>query len=337
MDAYLAKRIREKSDSERLSTYIINSLDFFMDKNKDMYDVLCNSLIELIDYHDLKFITENRTSYFSSKKNIIGINTRDMTNMDCATFIHELTHAIHWLFLDFRAPEKYGAERESRVQNPEFKDALRDLMKVIVQMKRYIHKKFLDSHPIDVSVECKNIITYNSIYKLDKDKYILDIKKDINKVIDERKYVNVINKYGKEASDFLAEIERLNKKFEEVIDNIRLNRNEKPDQLFFVLSSLEGVLDSLLLGSLFEGYHNDCLYVRGEGHEKSYFAQDSRLSFMELLADYTVIKTYNNPLIIKMVRNALGAELYTLLEEIWEGIMGRSFNNQETERRTTYA
>ena len=32
MDAYLAKRIRDNSDNERLSEYIISSLDFFMDK-----------------------------------------------------------------------------------------------------------------------------------------------------------------------------------------------------------------------------------------------------------------------------------------------------------------
>ena len=73
MDAYLAKRIRDNSDNERLSEYIISSLDFFMDKNIDMYNSLCNSLIELIDNYGLKFVTENKTSYFSSENNTIGI------------------------------------------------------------------------------------------------------------------------------------------------------------------------------------------------------------------------------------------------------------------------
>lgn len=337
MDAYLAKRIRDNSDNERLSEYIISSLDFYMDKNIDMYNSLCNSLIELIDSYGLKFVTENRTSYFSSEKTIIGINSRNISNINSMVIIHELAHAIHWMYMNFSTPDNYGAERERRVQNLDFKDILRDIMKIIVQMKRYIHKKFEDSHPIDLSIECKNLITYDSIYKIEKDKYIIDTKADIYKKIDKSKYNNVINKYGKETFEFFSEIERLNKKFEEVIDNVRLGRNEKTDQLFFVLSSIEGMMDSLLMGSLLEGYYNDCLYVRGVGHEKSYFAQDSRLSFMELFADYTVIKAYNNPLILKITRNAIGDEIYALLEETWEGIMRRNADIVRTERSSVYA
>ena len=335
MDAYLAKRIRDNSDNEHLSEYIISSLDFFMDKNIDMYNSLCNSLIELIDNYGLKFVTENKTSYFSSENNTIGINRSNISNINCIVIVHELAHAIHWMYMNFSTPDNYESERKSRVQKPDFRNVLRDIMKIIVQMKHYIHKKLVDRHPINLSVECRNLIVYDSIQKLENEKYIIDDKTHIYKKIDENKYINVINKYGKEAFEFLSEIERLNKKFEEVIDNIRLGINEKPDQMFFVLSSIEGMMDSLLMGSLLEGYHNDCLYVRGVGHKKSYFDQDSRLSFMELFADYTVIKAYNNPLILKMTRNAIGDEIYTLLEETWEGIMRRNTNIGE--RSSSYA
>ena len=54
------------------------------------------------------------------------------------------------------------------------------------------------------------------------------------------------------------------------------------------LDAMEGMIDSLLLGELHDGYDNNCIYLRGYGHSKDYFTKDPKNSFIELISGKTV-------------------------------------------------
>ena len=258
MNEYLMVRIKEKSDRSRLSLYIIDSLNYVGKRKRAMFDLLCNGLTDLLDNYGLNFKTVNETSYYSGKDNLIAINERDISHQNQAAFIHELTHAIHCSYYSYEVPDEYEETRESRVETGEFKETFRDLMKVIVEMKKYIYRQFSERHPIDIGVECKNIIYYDKLNKIDNLTYIIDKKDDFYKKMDYKENDIFINIYGRDTYNFYKQSEELNKKFEEIVDNVRLGPNEKPDQIFFVLTALEGMIDSLLLGNLLEGYHNNC-------------------------------------------------------------------------------
>ena len=92
-----------------------------------------------------------------------------------------------------------------------------------------------------------------------------------------------------------------------------MEKNEEVEQLFYVLNSMEDVIDSLLLGKLYDGYRSGCFFLRGPGHGKDYFLGNPNISYCELLTDFSVLYAYNDSMLLEIIKLVIGDEMYNLL------------------------
>jgi len=322
MDEELKKLIEERCENQIVSQYILNSMEYFKTKNLLFYNGLCDSMKNiLLKYKQLTFKMTDNTSFFSEDEYEVGINKKAIEMCRYTTFIHEITHVIHGLGHSFHIPLEYETVRKKIISNDNFINMVRSIMKNIIQIKKAIIELISQRSKKQADFSKK----INFISEETKINNSIFINLNFNNIIKEISNVDL------NFSEMFSMVELINKQFESLIDDIRYRENSTEEQLFHVLSSMEGIIDALLLGALCEGYSNECLYLKGIGHTKDYFEEDLEISYIELLADYSVLKAYNNTTLIEMIESTIGDEMCSMLNESLSSVLGN--NNIDIKRK----
>ena len=314
----LNKIIEERCENRNIYQYILKCLEYFKSRNTIFYSYLCNSIFDLLStYQNFKFVCAD-SGYFSSSECELTIIQKDIEVGDYTSFIHEITHAIHGLQYSYNVPSEYEYLRNQLISNDNFMGLVCDLMKYIIQSKKAIIEQ-----TIEKSQSSKRSITFEKINKeliIDANKINNEIKNDTDKINKNIKLTSNIYNLFKMIDNITPSLEigslmtinnQLNRQFESLIDNI--GYTTFVGERFHVLTSMESMIDSILVGELFSGYKNDCFYIEGYGHKKEYFEKNPANSFKELIADYSVLIAYNDSTLIEMMGIVLGNEMSDLL------------------------
>jgi len=332
IDEKLNKIIEERCENRNIYQYILKCLEYFKGRNITFYNYLCKCIFDLLStYQNFKFVCVD-FSYFSSSKCELAICQKDIKVSDYTTFIHEITHAIHGLQHSYNIPSEYEFLRNQLTSNDNFMGSVCDLMRYIIQSKKAIIEQIMESCQLPKeSIAFEEI---NNILKIDENKINNVIKKDTNKINNNVKLISNIYNIFKIIDNITPSLDigslitinnQLNRQFESLIDNI--GYTTFVGERFHVLSSMEGMIDSIIVGGLFSGYKDACFYLKGWGHEKEYFEKDPKNSFIELIADYAVLITYNDSTLIEMMEKILGKEMSELLRTTLNSMICKENSN----------
>ena len=316
MDEELISLIKRSCNNQSLFEYIIKSINYFKGKNNDFCSNLCESIRTLlIKYPDLSFVVSD-SSYFLLKDREVSISEKAIKTNNYSTFIHEITHAIHGLLFAWDIPSDYESNREKRVGDYSYIVRVQDLMGLILDAKLKIIKKLNEKRREQIPFSKTNNLI-NIEEKVNNDiSFIYNTIDEIKKINKEDMYVYQMYSISKEVS----------KRFEALIDDIKYQEVNDDEQFFHVLTSIEGMMDSMLLGSLHEGFSSGCYYIKGWGHKRDYFANKPENSFVEIIADFAVITAYNDPLAFIMVELFAGTPIYNTLKTSLNKMVGNDPN-----------
>ena len=341
MNIELDKMVKERCMNNIISQFILESIDYFKTRNMDYCSHLCDSITDLLlNKKNLVFTSVESGSFFSEKDSKINISGDKIIRSNYSTFIHEITHAIHYYLHSFKVPNDYEAARRRLVYDDNFMHKIRILMRYIIERKRLIIGKSIQNSPEQIIADA--IAGLNEIIGVDVDHEQTDstVKSDSNKLAfskkcnDISKENNLIYDFviiGNIANDLSAMVslsEQLDRDFELLIDNIGIQYGQSDSgQLFYVLSHMEGMIDSLLLGKLHEGYGNRHFYFRGYGHSKHYFMMSARRSYTELIASFSVLVAYNDPILLELMKLIIGNKMYNILNTSLIEILNYKFTD----------
>ena len=301
MNGEINRIIKERSKNTTISQYILKSIDYFRSRNVGYSIRLCDKIADLLlQEKNLAFTSSDEGSYFSLSDREVSFDKKVIEKNRFSTFIHEITHAFHGIQYSWQIPSEYDEERKRIISNNDFISKIRDLMKYIIESKQRIINEAIARRRMRLNFSKTNncISIENNLNN--EIKIISNINKDIK----------IINNKDVSLHEMFLLSEQLNKDFESLVDNIEYG---EVDQKFHVLSAMEGMIDSLLLGELHKGYGNNCIYLQGYGHSKDYFTKDSKNSFIELIADFSVLTAYNDSMLLEIMKLILGNEIYEML------------------------
>ena len=309
MNEELSRIIEERSKNITISQYILKGIDYFKSRNVGYSSRLCDKISDLLLHEKaLTFISSDEGSFFSLSNSEVNICKKDIRKNDYSTFIHEIIHAIHGIQYSWQIPSEYDDERKRIISNDNFIGKICNLMKYIIESKQRI---------IDQAIVKRRM--QSNFSKINN---YISIENNLNKDI------KIINNNNVSLSELYLLSEQQNKDFESLVDNIEYG---EVDQKFHVLSAMEGMIDSLLLGELREGYGNSCIYLRGYGHPKDYFTKNLKNSFIELIANFSVVTAYNDSALLEIMESILGNEIYGMLNSSLSKIL--DINDVEVKKR----
>ena len=306
MSEELIKLIQERSENEIISQYICDSINYFKARNQQYVEKLCDSIKLLLDEKALLFkISDDGSRFYKDNQlTCVYIGRKSITRKDFTTFIHEITHAIHILLYAMMIPTEYEETRKRITSDAEFSDKMHILFRYIIESK----KKFIELIKRISATHYSGFSKYNNVASI-----VSNNNNITNKISNINNIIDIIDDADIDFSKIISTSRRLNQQFESLIDDIGYGYSAV-EQQFHVLSSIEGLLDSLLLGQLYEGYSSNNCYLRGFGHTKNYFMQDSENSYIELLAEYSVLVAYNDAELLEKIKEILGEEMYNILD-----------------------
>ncbi len=315
IDEELKIIIKERCENQKLYQYIIGCLEYYKSRNEIFYNKLSNVMYDILSsYSDFRFICADK-SYFSPSGLLVAISNKKIRFGAYNTFIHEMTHAIHRLKYSNYVPTSYESIRNRIVANDNFMKSVCELMRFIIKTKKIIVEQTV--RKIRLANESALLNKINKDIKINEEK-----NNDINKIDKLNNLLKIINDVPSsfDLESLIGINRRLNIEFESLVDDVRCNLAVSNE--FHTLSSMEGMIDSLLQGKIHSGYRTDCFYLEGWGHEEEYFKQKPAFSFMELIADYAVIIAQNDFTLIEIIEGIIGKEMSDLLRNSLNEMIG---------------
>lgn len=284
-----------KDTDFKLLNFIVNELKRNLKTNHERTSLDIKKLIEFKKkYPNFKFIdTKNRGGEsFDPNSLEFKINTTNSL-----MYNHEFSHFLYESFED----------KESLLDEYEKIRSKVDTNDNIIKIKKYLsvfHQQYESSKEIFKELYYDNIRKKYKSFENYVESVYISLKDDVPSLIE------IWNSETKTISyPFIMEFN-----FKDIVLNFL--ENEKNEFIYFHLREqfsslrmLENLLDSLLMGKLFDDLEFNCL----SGHGSLYFNSLKTRSFDECLANYDALKKSGNKSLINDLYELVGDELIEFL------------------------
>lgn len=274
--------------------------------NYDIFIKELELLVKIKEKHlDMYYIKINNGGYF---KRITGSIYSDEFNVD--TILHETGHAFH----SYICRSKYPDNLE------EILDRVRNDKNIIYKVEKLSKEYYVFKEQLYKLVELECFDYFNNYYTKEKN---IEIDNILSNLKEEKK---------KEYSNLGVDDKKLDSILNEVINKdeyIKTKKRNFVSQYFSAIKtekcgSIMAILD--IIDGIFEGdyysgnlVNRDGKLIKGTvGHGIPYYSCDLDNIFCEMIADFsTISKSYNSYIMLELLKDIIGVELYNLLSDYY--------------------
>lgn len=310
--------IKQRCDSEAMFEYIEKSLFLIEQNNNSLFTLISKKLYEvLLKYPTFKIVIDKET-FVNIYEYFMAFTQKDISGGNYLIFVHEVTHLIHGIYGDYECPSEYNPKLINLQNSPLLGEKVINLMRKIIEEKQQYYNGVVEG-------KIKN-----------GDKVSNEILKKINNI--KNRTYKIDNLKEVKYKDFkdgislnLTFLDQINSDLDFVFDNFS-NRNIPP--YYQTLTHLEGIIDSILMGKIKDGVKIESSLIRGYGHTKEYFSNNPFIySFIELIADYVAIISFNDDKMIESIKNILGNDMVCLLDSYVYKYFGYNLDYKEERKQ----